>query len=172
MSGVEIALAVTAAVGTTASIYSQQQAAGASRKASQAQRRQEALAAAIQRRQAQKAGRQAAALAIQAGENQGVADSSGVQGGVGSIRSQTNSNLSFLDRQGQLADYAGGMFDKAQRWSNRAQLFAGVADLAMTGYGSAAADAAAKKAAAETAGRGPSPFDPLPTASPSFVGPR
>lgn len=145
--GIETALLAVAAAGTVGSLYSQNQAAKASSKAAGAQRRQEALAAAIQRRQAQKAGRQAAALAIQAGENQGVADSSGAQGGVGSIRSQTTSNLSFLDRQGQLADYAGNMFDKAQRWSNRAQLFAGAADLAMTGYGSAAADAAAKKAA-------------------------
>jgi hypothetical protein len=147
--GLETVFLGIAAAGTAGSLYSQTQAAGAQRKAGQAQRRQEALSAAIQRRQALKAGRQAQALAIQAGENQGVADSSGVQGGVGSIRSQTTSNLSFLDRQGQLADYAGGMFDKAQRWTNRAQLFAGAADFAMMGYQTAAGDAAAKKAEEE-----------------------
>lgn len=136
--------AATTAVATAGSLYSQGQAAKASSKAAGAQRRQEALAAAIQRRQAQKAGRQAMALALQAGENQGVAGSSGVAGGVGSAISQTNANLSFLDQQAGLADFAGSMFDKAQRWSNRASLFAGAADLAMTGYGMASDATAAK----------------------------
>jgi len=143
---ITIALLATTAAATTGSLYSQSRAAKASSAAAGAQRRQEALAAAVQRRQTQKAGRQAAALALQAGENQGVAGSSGVAGGVGSAISQANANLSFLDQQSQLADFAGNMLDKAQRWSNRASLFAGVADLAMTGYG-AASDAAAKSAA-------------------------
>jgi hypothetical protein len=147
--GIETALLAITAVGTAGSLYSQTRAASAQQKAGQAQRSQEALAAAIQRRQQVKAGRQAQALALQAGENQGVADSSGTRGGVGSAISQSNANLSFLDRQSQLADFAGGMFDKAARWSNRAQLFSGAADLAMMGYNTAAGDAAAKKAAAE-----------------------
>jgi len=92
-------------------------------------------------------------VAIQAGENQGVSGGSGQLGGAGSAVSQTNANLSFLDRQGQLADFAGAMFDKAQRWSNRAELFAGASRLASTAYGSAAADAAAKKAAEEAEAR-------------------
>jgi len=141
------------ATATGGSLYSQQKAAKAAGKAAGAQRRQEALAAAIQRRQTQKAGKQAMALALQAGENQGVAGSSGVAGGVGSAISQSNANLSFLDQQSQLADFAGGMFDKAQRWSNRASLFAGVADLAMTGYGVAAEKKAASDAAAAAAKR-------------------
>jgi hypothetical protein len=149
--GIETVLLSVAAASTVGSLYSQNQAAGAQRKASQAQRSQEALSAAIQRRQQVKAGRQAQALALQAGENQGVADSSGTRGGAGSAISQSNANLSFLDRQSQLADFAGGMFDKAARWSNRAQMFSGMADLAMAGYGSAAGDAAAKKAAEEAA---------------------
>lgn len=148
--GIETILLATTAAATVGSLYSQNRAAKASAAAAGAQRRQEALAAAIQRRQAQKAGRQAAAMALQAGENQGVADSSGVAGGVGSAITQTNANLSFLDQQSQLADFAGGMFDKAQRWSNRASLFAGAADLAMTGYG-AASDLAAQSAAEKAA---------------------
>lgn len=150
--GVEVFAAI-AAVSTVGSLYSQTQAAGAQRKASQAQRQQEALAAAIQRRQQVKAGRQAQAMALQAGENQGVADSSGTRGGAGSAISQSNANLSFLDRQSQLADFAGSMFDKAATWQNRAQLFSGAADLAMMGYNTAAGDAAAKKAAADGAAR-------------------
>lgn len=146
--GIETILLATTAAATVGSLYSQSRAAKASAAAAGAQRRQEALAAAVQRRQTQKAGRQAMALALQAGENQGVAGSSGVAGGVGSAISQANANLSFLDQQSQLADFAGNMFDKAQRWSNRASLFAGAADLAMTGYNVAAADVAAKKAAA------------------------
>jgi hypothetical protein len=145
--GIETVLLAVAAAGTVGSLYSQTQAANAQQKAGQAQRRQEALAAAIQRRQQVKAGRQAQAMALQAGENQGVADSSGTKGGAGSAVSQSNANLSFLDKQAGLADFAGGMFDKAARWTNRAQLFSGAADLAMMGYNTAAGDAAAKKAA-------------------------
>ena len=146
-----ITLLAISAAGTAGSLYSQTRAASASRKAGDAQRRQEALAAAIQRRQQVKAGRQAQALALQAGENQGVADSSGTKGGAGSAISQSNANLSFLDRQAGLADFAGRMFDKAATWQNRAQLFQGASDLAMMGYNTAAGDAAAKKAAAEKA---------------------
>lgn len=150
--GIETVLLAVAAASTVGSLYSQSRAASASEKAGQAQRRQEALAAAIQRRQQVKAGRQTQAMALQAGENQGVADSSGTRGGAGSAISQSNANLSFLDKQAGLADFAGGMFDKAARWTNRAQLFSGAADLAMMGYNTAAADAAAKKAAGEAAG--------------------
>lgn len=146
-----ILLAVTA-VTTAGSVVTQTQAASAQRKAGQAQRRQEALAAAVQRRQQIKAGRQAQALAIQAGENQGVSGSSGVEGGVGSIKSQMASNLSFLDRQTQLADYAGNMFDKASRLQQTATTLQGVGQLAgaARGYGQqvAANDAAKAQEAA------------------------
>jgi hypothetical protein len=143
--GVLLAISAT---GTVGSVYSQTQAGKAQRKAGDAQRRQEALAAAVQRRQAIKAGRQAQALAIQAGENQGVAGSSGVAGGAGSIRSQMNANLSFLDKQTQLADYAGSMFNKAAKWEQTATTFGGIANLASVGYG-ASRDAAAEKARKE-----------------------
>lgn len=142
----EIVAAITVAT-TAGSLYSQQQANKAASRASAAQRRQEALSAAIQRRQQVKAGRQAQALAIQAGENQGVADSSGVRGGAGSAVSQSNSNLSFLDRQTQLADFAGGMFDRAQRWGDRAQMFNSASKLAGAAYGEISASAAATEAA-------------------------
>jgi hypothetical protein len=143
-----LAISATASAG---SLYSQSRAAKAQAKASAAQRRQEALAAAVQRREQQKAGRRAVAMALQAGENQGVAGSSGVAGGVGSAISQTTANLSFLDGQTQLADFAGSMFDKAQRWSNRAQMFEGISKLAMVGADTAAGAAAAKKAEEEAA---------------------
>jgi len=131
--GIELAI-FASLVSTGASIYSSNKAASATKKASQAQRRQEALAAAVQRRQQFKNYRQAAAMAVQAGENQGVADSSGAQGGQGSLRSQLSANVSFLDQQTQIADYAGRMFDKAASWQNRAQMFSGASDLAMSGY--------------------------------------
>lgn len=143
-----LAISAAASVG---SLYSQNRANKANQKAAEAQRRQEALAAAIQRRQQQKDFRKAQAMALQAGETQGVAASSGVQGGVGSLRSQLSANLSFLDQQSQLADFAGSMFDKAARFTNRAQMFSGIADLALVGYQSAAGQAAADKAAKEAA---------------------
>jgi hypothetical protein len=130
-----VELLIASALFTGASIYSSNKAASATKKASQAQRRQESLAAAIQRRQQFKNYRQASAQAVQAGENQGVADSSGSQGGVGSLRSQLSSNVSFLDQQGQIADYAGRMFDKAATWSNRAQMLSSASDLSVAAYG-------------------------------------
>lgn len=144
--GIEVAIA-SAVIGTVGSLYYQDKASKASQEGAQAQRRQEALQAAISRRQQQKAFRQAQAQAIQAGENQGVAESSGVAGGVGSIGSQFRANISFLDQQTQLADFAGNMFDKAARFQNRAQLFAGAAQLGMIGYDTMAGQAAAAKAA-------------------------
>ena len=143
-----ILLAISA-VTTTGSLVAQTQAAKATRKAGQAQRRQEALAAAVQRRQQIKAGRQAQALATQAGENQGVSGSSGVAGGVGSLKSQMSANLSFLDKQSGLADYAGTMFDKASRLNQTATTLSGISSLAGAGrsygQGLAAADAAKKE---------------------------
>jgi len=140
-----ILLAVTAA-STVGSVYSQTKAAGASRRATQAQRRQEALAAAVQRRQTIKAGRTAQALALQAGENQGVAGpGSSATGAAMAIGTQTTANLSFLDKQGQLADYAGKMFDKSAKWQQTAAIFGGAAQLASVGYG-VAQEAAASKA--------------------------
>lgn len=149
--GIEVAIAaaVVSSVATVGSLYSQNRANRANQQAAQAQRRQEALSAAVQRRQQQKAFRQTQAQAIQAGENQGVAGSSGVAGGVGSIGSQFRANLSFLDQNTQLADFAGNMFDKAARWQNRAQMFSGVAQLAMVAYDTAAGNAAAQKAVNE-----------------------
>ena len=148
--GIEVALLAVTAAATVGSLYSQSRANKAAGKAAQAQRRQEALQAAIQRRQQQKEFRRSQALALQAGETQGVADSSGVQGGIGSLGSQFRANLSFLDQNTQLADFAGNMFDKAQRWNNRAQLFSGIAQLGMMGYETAAGDAAAQKAVQDT----------------------
>jgi hypothetical protein len=146
--GVLLAITATSTVG---SVYAQTKAGAAQRKAGDAQRRQEALQAAVQRRQQIKAGRQAQALALQAGENQGVSGSSGVAGGVGSIKSQMNSNLSFLDRQTQLADYAGNMFNKAAKWNQTATTLGGVAQLAgaARGYGQDLAAAASAKEEAE-----------------------
>lgn len=141
-------LLAISAVSTVGSVVTQTKAASAQRKAGQAQRRQEALAAAVQRRQQIKAGRQAQALALQAGENQGVSGSSGVAGGVGSLKSQMSANLSFLDKQTGLADYAGSMFDKASRLQQTATTFGGIGQLAgaARGYGQGlAAEAAAKK---------------------------
>lgn len=132
--GLEV-LAAAAIIGTVGSIYSSNQASKATKKASQAQRKQETLRAAVERRREIKNARFANAMAVQAGENQGVAESSGALGGQGSIQSQLSSNLSFLDRQESLADYAGSMFDKAAKWNQTAANFQGAAELAQVGYG-------------------------------------
>jgi len=146
-----ILLAVTAA-SSVGSIYASSKASSAQAKASKAGQRQQALQAAVARRREIAQGREAAAKAVQAGENQGAAGSSGVQGGVGSLKTQLNANLSFLDRSNQDADIASGFLAQAGKWQQVATTVQGIGQLASVGYGAlrdaSAAAAAAKQQAA------------------------
>lgn len=131
--GLETAFIAFAAASTAASVYSSSQQSKNNRRAAETTRRQQALEAAVNRRREQKTARQAAALVVQGAENQGVGHSSGAQGGQGSVISQLNANLSFLDRQSMLADQAGNFLDKAARWEQWANTFAGLSELAFAG---------------------------------------
>lgn len=131
--------AIAAFTASTASTVSQVKASQAQERGNKARARGEALAAAVKRREQIKAYRQLYAQTVQAGENQGVATSSGVAGAASSVSSQMAANVSFLDQQTQLADFAGAMFNRAANWSNKATLFGGAAQLATMGVQTEAA---------------------------------
>lgn len=133
--GIEVILAATAVAATGASVYSSQQAAGANRKSMRLQRRQQALQEAKQKRDIIRQGRIAAATATANAENQGASGSSAALGGVGSIRSQVGSNLSFLDQYGRLSDQITGQNISAANYGAQAQLFGDIANLAWMGAG-------------------------------------
>ena len=96
------------------------------------------LQSARERREAIRAARLSQANAVMAGENQGVSGSSGVAGGVGSIQSQLNSNLSFLDRFNTLTDAASQQIGYANKFEQKARTGAAVGNLSKTVFSNAA----------------------------------
>lgn len=125
-----IALAV-AAVGTYASIQSQKKQRKMMKRAAAAQRAQDNLKAARERREAIRNARVASAGALQASVNQGVEGSSAALGGLGSIEQQLNQGLSFLDQYNTLSDQASVALGKAGVYGSKAQSASAVASLGM-----------------------------------------
>ena len=111
-----IPLAVAASVvGAGAAVVGTVKSINAQNKASRAQREQYAYEKQIntnkairERRDAIRAARLTGGQISQAAENQGAGGTSSALGAQGSIQSQLNNNLSFLDTQKSLADSAGG----------------------------------------------------------------
>lgn len=106
--------------------------ASAARKSQQAQRDQQNLRAAQERRQSIRNMRMAYATAQQNQENQGVAGGS-AQGGLGSIITQGNANLSFLDDQMLAANKAGMYADKAAKHEATSNMWGSLSKLSMIG---------------------------------------
>lgn len=130
------AVLATVAVGTTAaSISSTQQAAKQANKAAEAQRKQQELAAARERANAIRQARMAYATSAQGAETAGASLSSSSLGGLGSIQSQLTSNLSFLDKNQQLADQGSIALGKMRSAEANASSFGAVAGLAIQGVG-------------------------------------
>lgn len=130
--GILTAAAVTvAAAGTAASISASRKAASAQGQANKLQRQQMALQQAREKREAVRAARIARGRAVNTAANQGVMDSSGAQGGQGSIGSQLNYDMSFLDKQEKLADQASAALGRARIWESRASGFGAVSSLAL-----------------------------------------
>lgn len=123
---------VLAGVATAGSIYTSKKAADAQKEANTLQRQQAEMANARARRDEIRKARIAQAAAAINAEGQGVADSSGAAGGQGSIISQGNSNLSFLDRSAAISDQTSRAMGKAISYGNYSQMFGGVASLAMS----------------------------------------
>lgn len=131
-----ITATIVAVAGLGTSIYEGNQQQKASKSANNFQKQQADLQAQRQKVDAIRQSRLAAASAVQAGANQGVSNSSAVQGGVGSIISQGNSNVSFLDHFNYLSDQASIELGKAQTAGFYSQSAAGVSSLAVSIFGS------------------------------------
>ena len=163
-----ILLAVSAA-STVASAYEGQQSSKSNKRAQESQRAQQNYRAAQERRQAIRQQRIAYASAQQNAENQGVGTSSGAFGGQGSIQTQGNVNLSFLDNNMAFANQTGGFLDSAASHSANSNLWGSLSQLAMTTYQTGWFDAPTPNA--RIPGQGSQSYAPKPsnynTAGPS-----
>lgn len=118
IAGVGLAVA---AGGAYMSHQAQKKQAKFQRRAAAAQRAQDNMKAARERREAIRSARIASGAVLQQSVNQGVQNSDASLGGLGSIGQQLNQGLSFLDGQNALADQASTALTKA----NKAQVTAG-----------------------------------------------
>lgn len=130
------ALATTAAA-TGVSLYEGNQQAHLQEKAINDQEAQNNLRAAQQQRDLIRQARVAYGSAQQNAENQGSANSSASQGGLGSIQSQIGEQVSFLDQYQQLGNAATGDLLGARRDQVIGQDAQGVASIANTVTGNA-----------------------------------
>lgn len=112
-------------------------AARANEQAAALDRQRMNLQSARERREAVRASRLAYANAQVAATNQGVGGSSGASGGQGSIVSQLSSNLSFLDRFNTLSDQASMQIGYANKFTQKAQTWNSVSNLAWSVFSNA-----------------------------------
>lgn len=132
MTAIGILIGAATAVSAAGTIYSGQQAskaAKAQRNANRLQQQQNAIEQQRARKNAIREARIARGQALNQGANAGVSDSSGVQGALGSITSQANTNLSFLDEASRIADQASTQLGIAQKYTVKAQTGASAAQL-------------------------------------------
>lgn len=107
-------------------------AAAAQRKAAAYQRQQDNYKAMRERREAIRTARIASAEATQNAASQGAMETSAYLGGVGSIQSQLNQGLSFLDTQNRLADRAGVALTQANEHQQSAAGWGALGNFAQT----------------------------------------
>jgi hypothetical protein len=130
-AAIAIGSLAVAAVGTGYSIYQGERASKQAKKATQLQRQASDLQAVRQKRDAVRQARLAYAQAQAAAENQNVSSSSAAQGGQGSIVSQLQDNLSFLDQYGFFQDQASRALGKAQTYEKSSRMAAQVSGAAL-----------------------------------------
>lgn len=131
-----VGLAVSA-VGAYSSHKQQKKARKAMKRSAAAQRAQDNMKAARERREAIRNARLASGASLQGAVNQGAENSSASLGALGSIEQQLNQGLSFLDGQNRLADQAAHYIGKAQDYSAKADTWSAVSGLGMQVFKSA-----------------------------------
>lgn len=137
----------TLAFATVKQYQAQKKQAKALNEANDMRRRQDLLQQAQQRQQQIRQARLAQARIAQAGANQGVALSSAVEGGIGSVGSQRSANLGFLNANSALSQ-AGYMFQsQAAKYGNQANMWGAVNQVSQT-IGQAVSDASKADGAA------------------------
>lgn len=126
-------LAAIGAIAGTASVIQSSKAASSQRKAQKIQRDADNLRAMQERRRTIREGRLREAAAQQNAWNQGVGTSSGASGGQGSIISQMNAGVSFIDDQQIAATQSGAWLDKASKQESLSNMWGSVSSLAFMG---------------------------------------
>lgn len=149
---IAVASLAVAAVGTGVSIYQGQQAAAVQNKALTLQQQSADNQNAQQQRAAIRQSRVAYANAQQNSENQGASQSSSSQGGLASIQTQLDANLSFLDDQAALAKAAGQAEGQANIFKQKQETFNQIADLGFKVFGASGGFNSAAKTATTSAG--------------------
>lgn len=141
-----VAGAGAAIVGTVGSISAQNKAAKADAEKVQYQRQSDNYRAARERVQAIRAARLSSGQAAQGAVNQGAyGTTSASLGGLGSITSQLNSNLSFLDTNNKLSDMASEAAGRAAKHGAAAEVWGAVAGAGMQVFNAAGGTGAFKK---------------------------
>jgi Flp pilus assembly protein TadB len=125
------------AVGTAVSINAQNKQTKALKSATRFERQKASLQSARQKMEAVREGRRAMAEVQQNAENQGASGSSIGEGGAGSVYSQTQSNLSFLDRYGYYSDQASKFGQKAANYGAQAGMWGQVAQVGAQAFSAA-----------------------------------
>ncbi len=124
--------AAVSAFGTYKGIKNQKKAVKEQKRANNYQRQQDNLKATRERREAIRSARIATAESTQAAVNNGAENSSASLGALGSITSQVNQGLSFLDAQNSLSDAASIALGKANVFQAKAATWDKVAGFGMT----------------------------------------
>ena len=142
-----VAGAGAAGYGTVKSIKAQKKAAAAQQQEFKYQRQIDNYKAARERTQAIRSARLSRGTALQAATTQGAGggQTSASLGGLGSIDSQLQSNLSFLDTNNKLSDLASEAAGRAAKYGAAAQVFGDVASLGVQVFNAAGGVPAIKK---------------------------
>ena len=114
-------------------IKSSKKAAEAQQEANDLTIRQNELASAKRRRESVREARVAIANSTQAAASQNVTTSSAAQGGVGGLRSQFTSNLSFLDNQNLIVDQTSAAIGRQRHYQAKAARAKAFTNLAIGG---------------------------------------
>lgn len=120
-----------AAAGTVATISAQNKAAKAQASQFAYEKQINQNRSAQERRSAIRTARMTTGALVQAGANQGAENTSALAGGLGSIGSQLDTNLSFLDTQQSLAGRAGDAVSEARTASSQGAKWGAVSSLGM-----------------------------------------
>lgn len=114
-------------------IKSTKKAAKAQEEANDLNVKQEALSSARRRAQSVREARSASAEAVQSAASQGVLTSSAAQGGIGGIKSQFTSNLSFLDNQNLIVDQRSAALGRQRHYQRKAARSKAITKLGIKG---------------------------------------
>lgn len=101
-------------------VKSSKKAAAAQEEANDLTIKQNNLASAKARRETVREARSAAANATQQASAQGASTTSAAQGGIGGIKSQITSNLSFLDNQNLIVDQTSAALGRQRKYERKA----------------------------------------------------